>query len=296
MTSLGCNQDHSINRAGGGPYVFKVQGHVCHKIGSLIPREGTAPLYAQLYIYDPQEALDFRMNYQANAGLNKTVMNVLQDMLYRHHPAVQLYKQTFELTKNMGPEQQCKIALRFDENTDHRRYNLPTATSHEIAVIIPGDGDQPDLGGEIVLHRLGGGLKGISERHPLYPSLHYVLLFPTGQLGWHPNIPYGKNQNQANQNEANQNEGNAANVPHGGEENEANKNEGNADDIPHEEEENQADENGENAGRKKCFYLCTLLFSVKGATLFEDLHKFNGVLYPTFHAACLAHGLLEDEN
>ena len=72
MTSLGCNQDHSINRAGGGPYVFKVQGCVCHKIGSLIPREGTAPLHAQIYIYDPQEALDFRMNHQANAGFNRT--------------------------------------------------------------------------------------------------------------------------------------------------------------------------------------------------------------------------------
>ena len=46
----------------------------------------------------------------------------------------------------------------------------------------------------------------------------------------------------------------------------------------------------------ECFHVRTLLFSVKGATLFEDLHKFNGVLYPTFYAACLAHGLLEDDN
>ena len=26
--------------------------------------------------------------------------------------------------------------------------------------------------------------------HPLYSSLHYVLLFPTGQLQWHINIPH----------------------------------------------------------------------------------------------------------
>ena len=44
------------------------------------------------------------------------------------------------------------------------------------------------------------------------------------------------------------------------------------------------------------FHVRTLLFSIKGATSFEDLHKFNGVLYPTFHAACLAHSLLEDDN
>ena len=27
------------------------------------------------------------------------------------------------------------------------------------------------------------------DTHSLYPSLHYVLLFPTGQLGWHSSIP-----------------------------------------------------------------------------------------------------------
>jgi hypothetical protein len=31
-------------------------------------------------------------------------------------------------------------------------------------------------------------LQEISDLHPLYPSLHYVLLFPTGQLGWHKHI------------------------------------------------------------------------------------------------------------
>src|SRR6202789_4502128 len=49
-----------------------------------------------------------------------------------------------------------------------------------------------------------------------------------------------------------------------------------------------------NSGER--FYLRTLLTSVKGATSFEDLRRINGVLYPTFHAACLAHGLLEDDN
>ena len=41
----------------------------------------------------------------------------------------------------MNPEDQCNIALHFDSDTDCQHYNLPTAT--EIAVILPGDGDQP---------------------------------------------------------------------------------------------------------------------------------------------------------
>jgi hypothetical protein len=51
------------------------------------------------------------MNHRANAGLRRGTMQILQDVLYRNHPAVQLYKQAFELTKNMPANQQCGIAL-----------------------------------------------------------------------------------------------------------------------------------------------------------------------------------------
>jgi len=147
------------------------------------------------------------MNHPANAALHRGTMQTLQDMLYRHHPGVQFYKQALELTQGMGPDQQCKITLRFDESTDPRHYNLPTTTSNEIAVILPGDGDQPTSTRDIVLHRHGGGLKEISDLHPLYPSLHYVLLFPTGQLGWNHNIPYAitaDNQDDAGEDEEDQ--------------------------------------------------------------------------------------------
>ena len=44
------------------------------------------------------------------------------------------------------------------------------------------------------------------------------------------------------------------------------------------------------------FYVCVLLSAVKGATSFEDLHIVDGQLLPTFHAACLARELLEDDS
>ena len=43
------------------------------------------------------------------------------------------------------------------------------------------------------------------------------------------------------------------------------------------------------------FYLRTLLTIVKGAKDWDDLKRFNGVLHPTYKAACLARGLLEDD-
>ena len=102
----------------------------------------------------------------------------------------------------MGPDQQCKIALGFVANTDHLRYNLPTDTSNEIAVILPGEGDQHTDGQkDIILNRRGGPLKQITDMHPLYPFLHYVLLFPTGQLQWHANIPHHLVPGRVTQNE-----------------------------------------------------------------------------------------------
>ena len=44
------------------------------------------------------------------------------------------------------------------------------------------------------------------------------------------------------------------------------------------------------------FYLRLLLTVVPGATSFEDLRTHQGTLYPTFREACIAYGLLEDDN
>ena len=43
------------------------------------------------------------------------------------------------------------------------------------------------------------------------------------------------------------------------------------------------------------FYLRTLLTVVKGAKSFDDLGQYDSETHPTFHAACIARGLLEDD-
>ncbi|KAF8220602.1 hypothetical protein L208DRAFT_1035208, partial [Tricholoma matsutake] len=178
MTSIGCKVDESVND-GVGPYVFKLHGELSHKAGSLLTPDGQPPVYAQLYIYDPADAVNFRMANAWNSQLDHYTLVTLQDMLHCCHPAVQMYRQAHELTRNLPPDQQCKIALRFDQTCDHCCYNLPDATNNEIAVILPGDGDQPESTCDIILYcRYGPPLQCITDLHPLYPALHYVLLFP----------------------------------------------------------------------------------------------------------------------
>ena len=61
MTSMGAKVIDSIND-GHGPYVFKISGQVCHRVGSLIPSEGRQPGYAQLYIFDTDHKVSNRIH------------------------------------------------------------------------------------------------------------------------------------------------------------------------------------------------------------------------------------------
>ena len=56
FTSLGVNVDHSVV-AGSGPYSFRISGELHHLSGALLPPPGQAPVFAQVYIHDPQEQL-----------------------------------------------------------------------------------------------------------------------------------------------------------------------------------------------------------------------------------------------
>lgn len=57
----------------------------------------------------------------------------------------------------------------------------------EVAIILPNDPSQPQSR-DIILRKHGGHLQQISELHPAYAPLQYVLLFPRGENGWHPDL------------------------------------------------------------------------------------------------------------
>ena len=60
----------------------------------------------------------------------------------------------------------------------------------EIAGIIPEEAPtRVQADHDIVVCLQGGGLRRISNLHPSYLPLHYVLLFPRGEEGWHLEIP-----------------------------------------------------------------------------------------------------------
>ncbi|KIK21159.1 hypothetical protein PISMIDRAFT_655460 [Pisolithus microcarpus 441] len=187
FTSVGVEVDRQTVQ-GAGPASFRIHGTLHHIMGALMPPQGLQPSYAQLYIYDPQEATNTHL--QRNPDLQGHILLDLHTTLREHHPYAAVYQQAHAIMQAKPPEQHTDVCmcLYLQQGTDGRRYNLPTVD--EIAAIVPGDGSgivRKDR--DIILHLQGGGLHHISNLHPSYLPLHYVLLFPHGQEGWHLDIP-----------------------------------------------------------------------------------------------------------
>jgi hypothetical protein len=202
LASLGVTVDTSVLDRG-GPYVFKIQGALYHHVGALLPEQDKDPVYAQLYFYSSSEANAAQMrqnqeirtrNHNNMAALNPQVMGILDHVLRENHAYVQIYKTAFERLRDQqanhpnAPSEIC-ARIRCEIGTDPRWYNEPTAD--EVAVILPGDGSiQTDYRDLIIQYRNGpGAMRRIYETNASYQPMVYVLLFPFGENGWHPNIP-----------------------------------------------------------------------------------------------------------
>ena len=185
FTSLGVQIDDRV-LPGIGPTSFTIHGQLRHRTGSLREQPGEDPVYAQLYIHDPAEALNFRA--KRNPYLRRDVLSIIQGSLGHNNVFASTYRQVASILDRMSPEiQELPAYLHFSAITDRRTYNLPTA--EEIALILPGDGTEASGMRDVIVRLKGSNaLMQINECHPAYLPLHYVLLFPYGELGWEPEL------------------------------------------------------------------------------------------------------------
>ncbi|XP_021968097.1 uncharacterized protein LOC110863154 [Folsomia candida] len=134
---------------GFGPYCFRVHGQICHLTGTLHPEEGEPRQYAQLYILDPDEANNRRMNEPANAACKSHVMARLMEVM-RTNKFTEAYEMLHEV-ENRHTQQaraegrepaQIQMAILHNRESDNRRYN--TQACNEVAVVFSTmDGEPP---------------------------------------------------------------------------------------------------------------------------------------------------------
>jgi hypothetical protein len=171
---------------GRGPPTYKIQGELYHQIGPLRADYRHAPLYNQLYIHNPSEALEHRQNN--NPQTRPCTMAFLQHCLLNCNAFITVYAQADALSQSNPVPHYC-LWLDFLDASDQHRYNLPTSHS-KLAVIIPSDVNTCIDSRNVIIRKHGGPLLWITEIHPSYIALHFPLLAPTGQSGWHADLLY----------------------------------------------------------------------------------------------------------
>ncbi|KAF6163829.1 hypothetical protein GIB67_016169 [Kingdonia uniflora] len=175
------NEDEcsSDNIEAGLDHLIQVHEELKHIIGTLLPKQGHHPIYAQLYIYDSSSALNARSKH--NPQQDPDIFQVILDDLLESNSFVRIYQQAHEVLKvsssTNGQNVNVRAHLYYSSRIDRHRYNLPS--TDEIAVVLPGDAHEPCSTIDIIIHlRSEQELMRISECHLAYLPMHYVLLFP----------------------------------------------------------------------------------------------------------------------
>ena len=116
-----------------GSYCNRINGQVYHAISQMQPKNGKAPAFSQIYIYDDKDGINNHL--QACNGLDRGILQELQKMIKEVNPYAKMYNHVGNVIKE-NPTEDIQLALKTTRHTvDPRRYNLPTGT--DVAVIIP---------------------------------------------------------------------------------------------------------------------------------------------------------------
>ncbi|XP_042055868.1 uncharacterized protein LOC121800363 [Salvia splendens] len=194
---MGGKVDHSVN-TGGGPPVFRLHGQNYHLIGSLLPLDGCEPKFAQLYVYDTDNEINYRITSvrqrDAVNNLHLEIVSDLQHMLDEENALVKSFRMAKEM---IGHENRPNVSLRLlgKRGRDGRTYNLPSVS--EVAVLVVGDSDEALGDRDIIVVEKSGQLQRISELHPSYLPLQYPLLFPYGEDGYREDIGFSRNSSSS---------------------------------------------------------------------------------------------------
>ncbi|KAI2508123.1 helicase [Fragilaria crotonensis] len=183
FASIGANVDDALIDRSCGIYTFRIHGSMYHRLGSLLPEPGQHPAFAQLYFYDTNHEVDNRLHHLNTLDRNTLVL--LQQMIQNQNRLYGLFKQALDeetLASNTDgnhdvelPGHNVAMHILDQPELDNRRYNAPS--SSEVAVILPDEGSGNR---DIRVLLCAGAIQSISELHPDYSPLAYVLLFPTG--------------------------------------------------------------------------------------------------------------------
>ena len=142
---------------GHGPYCFKISGEVHHLATSALvetpeqPAGARMPKYGQLFVYDPQAAVNYRMSRQENAACDRLIMETIDRTMRAVSPYAHQYRRLHQVTqeeerraRKLGIKpRNFELCLLQNPRDDQRRYNEPTTNKECMYLVESGSGEIP---------------------------------------------------------------------------------------------------------------------------------------------------------
>ena len=179
---MGANIIKDINK-GEGPYIFRINGQIHHRIGSLLPEQGQAPQYAELYNFDTKNEIENRIKAlhkedPQETDIDPNIVHELKNMLDKCNPLVKIFRHARDLLEEHNG---IDISIRIlgAEKGDPIQYELPHTEA--LAMLIVGDLNLEKYKRDIIVSTRNKGLQCITILHTAYMALQYPLLFPCGE-------------------------------------------------------------------------------------------------------------------
>jgi hypothetical protein len=122
----------------------------------------TPPRYGQIYIYDSDAAVGYRMHVRQNENCHEAIMQTIDQEMRRVSPYVEQYRNLHAAAKNgravahQEGMEQIRYELRLirnPRNADPRRYNAPVTNKECMFLVESGDGEIGDL--DLAVHPIG---------------------------------------------------------------------------------------------------------------------------------------------
>jgi hypothetical protein len=111
----------------------------------------------------------------------------LLTMMYNINPYVKVFKMARDMMATEGVHMNMKLCLIASRTKDACRYNMLMVD--EVVALMVRDGSKAVDKCDVVVAQQASPFQRISKLHVGYMALHYLLLFPYGEDGWHLNIP-----------------------------------------------------------------------------------------------------------
>ncbi|KAH7717674.1 hypothetical protein AAVH_14869 [Aphelenchoides avenae] len=190
LASISCNLDRRYTGPC-GPYCFRIHGNVYTLFNNGTYAEGV-PSYAQLYVVNSEQAMDYRMQHPANHGINRGLLQSLDEEIRAINPHAQSYqmlraveeaaaeyqRQQAEVLRANGMEVEeaetasYKLLFKLPGNVDRRLYNIPRA--NEIAAVFRTDADGSIPPAELIIHSGNGRTYRDRQGNVVFNPLHHA--------------------------------------------------------------------------------------------------------------------------